>query len=547
MDCPNDPFEGQSDAEGLAAGAPRADFRPALEAALMLAEQRAERAERALQISEMRFHVMIEGLRKVAVQGYDRERRVVAWNSGSEALYGYSRAEALGQRLEDLIIPAPMREAVIAGVNSWLASGAVTMPAEELVLQGKDGRPVQVYSSHTMQINSHGEPELYCVDIDLSERAKLEAQLREAQKLESMGRLAGGIAHDFNNVLGGLLANLAIAREQLQPDHAAQPRLALIARGAHHARDLVQQILAFSRRQPRVLVSLDLRALIEDTLDLLLTAKPPSARLTWELPQQSVWVRADATQIKQVLINLCTNAFHALKGRPGRVQLTLSLASTEPAGDSRQALLQVQDDGCGMDAETRMHLFEPFFTTKQAGEGSGLGLAVVHGIVLAHHGHIEVESEAGQGACFKVYLPVLAQVPEPAQEQPALAQLEPARGRHVLYLDDDEVMRLAAEGLLQGLGYRVSLFQQGREALAAVAATPQAFDLVVTDFNMPDLSGLDLARQLQQIRPDLPVILSSGYMSDALQAQAQAAGIKALLRKEMSLEELGPMIAKLLA
>jgi len=509
-----------------------------------------KRAERALSASESRFRDLVEGLEQVSVQGYDRERRVIVWNAASEALYGFSKEEALGRRLEELIIPPTMREAVVAGTREWLAAGVVSVPAEELVLQHKDGRPVHVFSSHTMQFNGRGEAELFCVDIDLGERHRLEAQLREAHKLEAMGRLAGGIAHDFNNVLGGLLGNVALASAQLESAHPAQPHLALIARGGQHARSLVQQILAFSRRQPQALSALRLQPLVEDTLALLRAAMPPRVQLQTRLATEPLQVRADATQLQQVLMNLCTNAWHALEGRDGR--LTVGLDARHEAGPGvpgpgAWAHLWVQDDGCGMDAHTRVHLFEPFFTTKPAGQGTGLGLAVVHGIVLAHHGAITVDSEPGRGSCFHLYLPLFEGEAQPSAQGPAQQDSAAALlGRHVLYLDDDEVMRLTAQSLLERIGCRVTLCQSGQAALAAVTAQPQDFDLVVTDFNMPDLSGLQVAQALAGIRPDLPVVLSSGYLSEELQAEAQRLGVRAVLRKEMSVEELGPLVQSLL-
>jgi PAS domain S-box-containing protein len=509
-----------------------------------------KRAEQALRQSEARFRDLVEGLERVSVQGYDRERRVIVWNSASEVLYGFSKEEALGQRLEDLIIPPPMREAVVTGTREWLAAGVVSIPAEELVLQHKDGRPVHVFSSHTMQFNARGEAELYCVDIDLSERHSLEAQLREVHKLEAMGRLAGGIAHDFNNVLGGLLGNVALASEQLPAGHPAQPHLDLIRRGGRHARKLVEQILAFSRRQPQALVALNLRPLIEETLALMRMAMPAGVRLALALSEAPLRVRADATQLQQVLMNLCTNAWQALEGRRGTVQIGLDYRIPADGDDSgRWAHIWVRDEGCGMDDHTRAHLFEPFFTTKPAGQGTGLGLAVVHGVVLAHHGEISVDSAPGRGTCIHLYLPLLedASVTDAAATAPMPLDFEATgAGHHVLYIDDDEVMRLTAQSLLERIGCRVTLCQTGQAALDALAADPLDFDLVVSDFNMPDLSGLQVARRLARIRPDLPVVLSSGYLSEELREQARQAGIRAVLRKEMSLEELGPLVQRLL-
>ncbi len=388
------------------------------------------------------------------------------------------------------------------------------------------------------------------------ERSSLEAQLRESQRIESLGTLAGGIAHDFNNILAAILGNVALAREDLAASHPAHGSLEQIRKASSRARDLVQQILAFGRRQPHALVNQPLQPLVGETMALLHSTLPASVALETQLATEPVHALADATHMQQVLMNLCTNAWHALQGEPGRIVVGLELlrvdADTARVGSGLvpgcYAHLWVQDSGCGMDEATKARIFEPFFTTKPTGQGTGLGLSVVHGIVAAHHGTIRVDSAPGQGACVHLYLPAADPEPLPA---PAPRSTEPAalqgHGQHVLYVDDDQVIVVMVERLLVQAGYRVSTFTDGSEAVAAVRNDPAAFDLIVTDYNMPAFTGLEVARAVAEIRPDLPVVISSGYISEALQRQATAAGARGLMPKQNTLEELARLVRSTLA
>jgi len=383
------------------------------------------------------------------------------------------------------------------------------------------------------------------------ERRSLEAQLRESQRIESIGTLAGGIAHDFNNILAAILGNVALARDDVGPDHPAQASLEQIRKASSRARDLVQQILAFGRRQPHSLVAQPLQPLVEETVALLRSTLPASVTLDCAVTAEPLNAEADATQIQQVLMNLCTNAWHALQGRPGRIEIGLEPHTvTAPAARGGKALaagryarLWVRDTGIGMDAATEARIFEPFFTTKPTDQGTGLGLSVVHGIVTAHQGAIRVDSAPGQGTTVNLYLPITDR--EPVTLPQATLISAQGAGQHVLYVDDDEVIVVMVERLLTQAGYRVSVFRDGRAAVAAVQAAPDAFDVVVTDYNMPDFTGMDVARAVAAIRPGLPVVISSGYISEDLQAQARAAGVRHLLQKQNSLEELALLVRRL--
>ncbi len=411
--------------------------------------------------------------------------------------------------------------------------------------------------------NAQGEVDCFVVqatDITETRRAEqqrqgLEAQLRETHKLQAIGTLAGGIAHDFNNILGAILGNLALAQQDIEAGHPAQARLAQIRQAGARARSLVQQILAFSRRQPHDLVVQPLQPVLEETIALLRTTLPASVSIELRLSDEPLWVNADATQIQQVLMNLCTNASFALEQDAGVIEVGLEhltlperlkpLAVQGPPGDN--AHLWVRDSGVGMDEATRARIFEPFFTTRGAAEGTGLGLSVVHGIVAEHGGAITVESAPGKGSVFHVVLP-LAAVSEDAPSATGHGA-EPPRGtgQHVLYVDDDEMMVVMVQGLLQGAGYRVSTSRGALGAVATLREDPAAFDIVVTDFNMPGGSGLEVARAVRALRPGLPVVISSGYLTDELRSAAARAGVRRLLQKENTVEELCVLLREVLA
>jgi CheY-like chemotaxis protein len=320
------------------------------------------------------------------------------------------------------------------------------------------------------------------------------------------------------------------------------------------ARHLVRQILAFSRHQPNELTRQTLRPLVEEAAGLLRPMVGPGVDITSRLCPQPVDAMANPTQLQQVLMNLGTNAWQALPQGRGHIELGLDeveLADERPRPaqlpPGRYARLWVSDNGCGMSEATRAHIFEPFFTTKPVGQGTGLGLAVAHGIVEAHHGAIAVTTTPGQGSRFEIYLPQVEHESAPAPLDSLHLPLAQGHGERVLYVDDDEVMVVMVQRLLERLGYAPTCVLDAREALALVQQDPQRFDVVVTDFNMPNLTGLELAHALAALRPDLPVAISSGYVSEELRAGAASAGVRGLMQKENTSEELGPLLQAALA
>ena len=464
--------------------------------------------------------------------------RIVFVNAAFERLTGWRREEVIGRSPRVLqgphSDPADLariqaarvrREPLHCELLNYTRQGAEYWVEIDIVpLADRSGRVTHMVS----------------IERDITERRALERQVRESQKMESIGTLAGGIAHDFNNILAAILGNVALAREDAGAAHPVQASLDQINRAGLRARHLVQQILAFSRQEQRGLVAQPLRPVVEETLDLLRSTLPAGVRLDARLSDRPVAARADATQLQQVLMNLCTNARHGVPvDGPQR-----DLLPEVPPG--AQAHLWVRDNGHGMDAATRERIFEPFFTTKPVGQGTGLGLPVVHGIVRSHGGSIAVDTAPGAGCTFHLYLPWAEEQDAAAHAAATSPPLPVGGGRHVLYIDDDDVMVVMVERLLQRAGFRVTAESDPRAALARLRGQPQAFDAVVTDFNMPELSGVEVARQVAALRPDLPVVMSSGYLSEELRREASMAGVRGLLKKENTLEELASLLQSLL-
>ena len=484
-------------------------------------------------------------------------------------LLGLEPSPLLVQRLGQFVVEADLKR-----FNEWLKSvfDSTTVQRCQVLLHvaGADradraGGDPATDPGRTVQIDAErapASPVCRAVLVDVTERLRaeasmrlLEVQLRESQKMEAIGTLAGGIAHDFNNILGGILGNLDLARQDVGAGHPALQPLDQIHKASLRARILVQQILTFSHRQSEPAGRQAVRAPVAEALALLRTTVPAGVRLQVDLSDAPLFVWMDATQLQQVVMNLCTNAWHALKDGVGCISVVLGdtvigddvtpRAGQLPPG--RYAHLRVSDDGTGMDAAVQAHVFEPFFTTKPVGQGTGLGLAVVHGIVAAHGGAITLDSTQGRGSAFDVYLPLLDAPEDTETVDPVAPQASVAgQGQHVLYVDDDEVMRVMVQHLLQRLGYRVSGFADPQAALTAIGEQPGAVDLVVTDHNMPGMSGLQLAAALAALRAELPIILSSGYVTDDMRAQAKRLGVRDVLHKENTLDELGKLVARVL-
>jgi PAS domain S-box-containing protein len=469
-------------------------------------------------------------------------------------LFGYdSAAELIGLQGFDILFGPETRESMRARG----ADGAISKPLE-LVGRRRDGTTF-VGETQSCESLYFGKKVRTVAMRDLTERkraeaerARLEAQLRESQKMEALGTMAGGVAHDFNNALAAILGNAELARQDVGPCHPALVSLDEIGKAGRRAKDLVQQILSFSRRQKLERKATSLALVVVETARLVRATLPAAVSLTVNCERDSPAVLADVTQVNQILLNLCGNALQALQetGRPGAIEIDLRshVQAAQEAHDGlcpgRYACLTVRDSGPGMDAATRSRIFEPFFTTKPVGKGTGLGLAVVHGIVQAHDAFIDVQSVPGVGTTFQILFPAIDPPAEEAVVPSSDAVQASGAGKRVLYVDDEEAIVFLMERLLERRGYRVSGYTDPREALVALRADPGQFDLAVTDFNMPGMSGLDLARALKEIRVDLPVVLASGYITDELRQKAPAAGVCELIYKPNTADELCEAVAR---
>jgi PAS domain S-box-containing protein len=378
------------------------------------------------------------------------------------------------------------------------------------------------------------------------ERAALQERLRQAEKLEAVGRLAGGVAHDFNNILSGILGYAELTSLALQPGSDLHEHQLRIREAALRARDLVRQILTFSRRDRGTRRTVDVPTVVREAMGLMKTGIPSSATLDLRIDPEAGATLADPTQVHQIVLNLCANARDAI-GTYGRIEVAVEAVELDgtraglPAGP--YVRLRVRDDGVGMEEETLAHLFEPFLTTKGPFGGHGLGLAVVHGIVGGVGGGIQVESAPGKGSTFDVYLPRVA--PEPSAERPGPARAA-GRGERILVVDDEPMVRSTQKRILEGLGYAVEAAADGQEALDRFRAAPHAYDLVLTDQTMPRLSGLDLARAILAIRADARVILCTGYSDQVDEALARRLGLRSLLAKPFDRESLSAEVQRAL-
>jgi PAS domain S-box-containing protein len=484
-----------------------------------------------------------------------------------------SEAELLGRQVLDFIDPR-WHDVVLGRCRTTRLSTAPVKPLEEQYVRLDGSRvDVEVTAVAIVRQSEHGS--LVTVR-DISERKeaeraqrRLEEQLRQSHKMEALGTLAGGVAHDFNNILSSVIGNADLAAAELPHGHPARYFVSEILAAASRAKGLTGQVLAFSRGQSPSLHPLELRETVIRDLSLLRAALPAGISIRERLSAGCFPIVADATQIHQVLLNLCTNAWQALKGRSGCVTVGLSrdllprsaetrIDGEEGGGDANGgdanggnanggqgrlcAVLSVQDDGPGIEESIRSRIFDPFFTTKAPGQGTGLGLSVVHGIAATHGARIICDSEVGRGTTFRLYFPLVseASVSAPVRE----VEIPRGLGQTILFLDDEPGLVEVATRILAARGYRVGGSTVPEEAVATLRSNPRAFDLLISDVKMPGYTGLEVARAAQAVNPALPIILVSGFPSHDIAFEARALGIRQMLDKPLSSDDLCRAVAE---
>ncbi len=382
--------------------------------------------------------------------------------------------------------------------------------------------------------------------------AKYERQLQQVLKIQAIGTLAGGIAHDFNNILFPIVGYTELTMDEVPEGSVAHNNLAEILKAANRARDLVQQILTFSRQSGQERKPTKVQYIVKEALKLLRASIPASIEIIHEIDEDCRPVMGDATQIHQVIMNLCTNAYQAMQDKGGR--LTVSLKEVDISYEEtvekigmqpgKHLRLAVVDEGCGMDASVLDRIFEPYYTTKEQGKGTGLGLSVIHGIVKNHRGDIAVTSSPGKGSTFQVYLPVI-------EDDIVATEFEPVNGaakgnERILLIDDEEQIVSMEQQMLENLGYQVTARTDSEEALREFSQQPQNFDLVITDMTMPHMTGDQLAQKLLNIKPGIPVILCTGFNEDITEEKALAMGIQKFVMKPVIKNDLATTIRTVL-
>jgi len=512
-----------------------------------------KRNEEALQKSEERFHNMFAKHHAVMLIIEPDTGDILDANLAAERFYGYPIDRLRSMKITDINSLPPdqvveeRRRAVSEERNYFVFPHALASGEERIV------------EVHSSPISFQERQVLFSIVHDITKRKKaeeeknkLETQLQRAQKMEAIGALAGGIAHDFNNVLYAVMGYTELTMDLVTEGSTAQTNLQRVMKAADRAKEMVQQILAFSRQSKKEKKPISVQSVLKEAGNLLRTSIPSTIEIRQDIDTECDAVMADPTQIHQIIMNLATNAYHAMQETGGVLGLTLmqdeigsdDLEFSPDLKPGAYLKLTVEDTGHGIDRDVMGKIFDPYFTTKAVGKGTGMGLSVVYGIVKDHGGDIRVYSEPGQGTAFHVYLPVI----ETDAAEPNAISVEPAPTgtERILFVDDEEVVVDLAQQMLETLGYHVTTHTGSVAALEAFRGHPDEFDLVITDMTMPKMTGAELAPRLLEIRPDIPIILCTGFSEQIDEARVGTIGIRAYLAKPILKNEMAKVIRKTL-
>jgi PAS domain S-box-containing protein len=454
-----------------------------------------------------------------AIISKDLNGIIQSWNLGAERVYGYSAAEAIGQQIS-VLVPAE-RSHEESDIMERIRRGG-QVKHFETVRRRKDGK--QIHVSLTISPVLDGAQKVIGashIARDITERKELEEQLRQSQKLESLGVLAGGLAHDFNNLLTGIMGNASLAMQDLRRHDPAWTAMGEVLQASERAALLVRQMLAYAGKGRFVIEPVNLAAQVTEITPRIRTSISRLTDLELRLDHDLPAVEADRAQIQQLILNLTTNAAEAIGDQPGAI--TIKTCGRDIDGE-RQVVLEVKDTGCGMDAETQARAFDPFFTTKFTGRG--LGLAAVRGIIRTHGGTISVESAPGKGSTFTIVLPAMA-----LPDQLAIVDSVLHGDGNILVVDDEELVRAMARFTLERCGYTIEVAADGKSAVEAFASRPGDFAAVLLDLTMPVMDGEEAMEKIRKIRADIPVLLSSGYSEVEAVRRFQGRGLAGFLQK----------------
>ena len=481
----------------------------------------------------------------------DAEGVILQCNRKAERLSGFSRNDLAGKTAYHLFGDREEAEKKIKGIWETLTNG---MPVKDLELRmkRKNGESKWVSLSIDAILGKDGRiREMRAMALDISTRKGLEKQLFHAQKMEAIGTLARGIAHDFNNVLSPVSGYAQMLLMEEDRDQEEKERIQVILDCTRHAKDLVNQILTFSHQKEHQFRLIKAGDAVEESMALVRSFLPATIKITTRIIPECGYIMADPIQLHQIIMNLVTNSFHAME-TGGSLEVTVSRQRTFPGDPDTEGMtpgayvcLAVSDTGDGIDDAVLSKIFEPYFTTKEDGKGSGIGLSVVHGIVKGHGGEIRVSSTKGEGTCFKVYLPVCKKQGQAVEGEGEPEKTAVAEGTEsILLVDDDPKVAFMLTRILERLGYTVTCFTSSTDALDAYAASPDTYDLVITDYTMPDMDGFELARRICGIDPVQPVLLCTG-LGDHIDTKQEAARyVSGFLSKPVEIVQLSALIRK---